>query len=88
MNQEQLDQLKIEVLVKALKHAKCEVGWSDLEEIAVEFLMEDINDGIGESGWGYISARYETTEEMAKKIIKTLDDSYYTLMTVLQMQDG
>jgi hypothetical protein len=52
-------------LTQALKEAGCEVGWSDLESLAIEFLSGDVYHQ------HYISGRFETSEDMAAKIMRT-----------------
>lgn len=63
--QEQFEQ--VDRLVEKLQEAGCEVGWSDLKNLAIEILSEDATDS------NYIAGRFEVSEEMAVKIIRVVN---------------
>jgi hypothetical protein len=58
----------VQNLTKELEDAGCEVGWSDLEGLAMEALADGSMDRY------YIMARFETSSDMAGLIMAVLDN--------------
>jgi hypothetical protein len=58
----------VQSLTKELEDAGCEVGWSDLEGLALEALADGSMDRY------YIMARFETSHDMAGLIMAVLDN--------------